>query len=528
MADTKALKKRIRELEGKVDYLEQILDSIPGHVYWKNQKGIYQGCNKTQLNALGLTREEFIGKTLPEIANRAPAETPAVHKLREENYIPTIDKIDKKVLRTKKDITVEENFTDANGRCTVFLTKKAPLKTKKGKAIGLVGLSVDIAEYKNPEFLSGVYFQNILDVLPENFYWVDKNGVVLGCNNNQAKLFGFNSSNEIVGKTIHDIAKKLGWSKEISTAVRNNDLMVMKTRNSIKAEETCILAGKLKTFLSYKHPLFNNKQEVVGLFGVTVDISDRKELENALRESKEKAEEISRMKSDFIHNMEHDIRTPFAGIYGMSAALARRETDPEKKECLELITESSKELLDYANYILAFAKIEEDYDKIILKEFSVNKLVQAVVRMEKPPAKIKGLELNCTISKNVPDIIIGDVTRFKGILINLISNAIKFTEKGQVSVNVELVSKTTEVVTLSFSVSDTGIGIPKDKQKNIYDKFFRINASNQGIYKGFGLGLQVVKKFVEELNGQLSLQSAPSEGTTFTFTLPFKLPVPSL
>lgn len=511
MADDTTLKQKIQEMEQEIDTLKQIIEHIPTHVYWKNKNGIYQGCNKAQAATLGLKSPEDIqGKTINELIDN--------------KYVSDIDKNDKKIMRSGKALTLEEAAPDIHGKPAVYLTQKTPLHDKQGRITGLLGTSTDITAFKKTEFLSNVYFQNILDVLPENFYWTNKNGVVLGCNNNQAKLFGFESSEDITGKSIRDIGNKLGWDKKTAATVRKNDLAVMRTKIPLKAEETCVLDGKLRTFLSYKHPLIDTKKRVMGVFGITVDITEQKELETALRIAKEKAEEASQMKSEFIHNMEHDIRTPFAGIYSMSHALAAQENDAEKKEALTLIADSSKELLEYANHILAFAQIEEEFNKVISKPFSFQNLVKSIITMEGPPARNKKIQLNYTISKNMPETVLGDPDRLKGILINLTSNAIKFTEKGSVSITVDLLKKKKNEAIISLSVKDTGIGIPKDKQKSIYDKFFRVNPSNQGIYKGFGLGLKVVKKFVEELNGEIDLDSTVGKGTTFTLTLPFRLP----
>jgi len=368
------------------------------------------------------------------------------------------------------------------------------------------------------------YLQQIIEHIPTHVYWKNKQGVYQGCNKAQAKTLGLKSSDEIIGKTT---AQLLGPG--IASHHEKLDKAIMRENREERVEEASLDSEKKPaTYLSIKAPLYNKKQKVSGLLGVSIDITKIKEAEKALLEAKEKAEEISQMKSEFIHNMEHDIRTPFAGIYGMSDVLARQETDPDKKEALALIAESSKELLEYANHILAFAQIEEEFNKIISKSFSINTVVKSVISMERPAAKNKGLVIDYTLAKNIPEAVVGDPGRLKGILINLASNAIKFTNQGSVEINVKLLNKQKDNVIISFSVKDTGIGIPKDKQKSIYEKFFRVNASNRGIYKGFGLGLQVVKKFVEELNGELSLESSEGSGSIFTFTLPFKLKAKTL
>ncbi|HEV2613085.1 MAG TPA: PAS domain-containing sensor histidine kinase [Gammaproteobacteria bacterium] len=505
------LKQRVQDLEQEIDYLKQILEHIPTHVYWKNKKGVYQGCNKAQAATLGLKSiNEFSGKTIDQL----------IHS----DYIPAIVKNDQKIMRSKQTQTIEESCPDTHGNPAIYLSKKTPLFDKKGRVTGLLGVSTDITELKKTEFLSSIYFQNILDVLPENFYWADKEGVILGCNNNQAKFFGLQSSTSLIGKTIYEAAENSGWSQETINALRKNHNRVMRAQTPMKVEEICIIDGTPRTFLSYKNPLINHKKQVMGVFSVTVDITEQKELEKALRVAKEKAEEMNRMKSEFIHNMEHDIRTPFAGIYGMSTTLAQRETDPEKKEALELIAHSSEELLSYANHILSFAQVEEEFSHIIVKEFDLHKLINAIISMERPAAKNKGIELHYTLPKNIPETLVGDVNRLKSILINLISNAIKFTKKGSVSVDVKLEHKNKKQAVLSFTVKDTGIGIPKDKIHLIYDKYFCLNPNND-TWKSFGLGLKIVNKFVEELGGEIKLDSILGNGSTFTVTLPFQIPL---
>lgn len=363
------------------------------------------------------------------------------------------------------------------------------------------------------------YLKQIISLMPGNVYWKNKKGCYLGCNKNAADLVGLKTQEDIVGKTLYDLVPH-----SMAQSVDKTDKRIMRKKKEERVEELGFdVSRNPATYLSVKTPLYNKKQKVTGLLCVSVDITVSKLAEKALREAKEKAEEMNRMKSEFIHNMEHDIRTPFSGIYSMSSILAKQEMDLEKKEALQLISQSSKELLEYANHILAFAQIEEAFHQSVLKHFSIRKLVQSVITMEKPPAKIKALELIATISDNVPDTVCGDPARLKGILINLISNAIKFTKKGRVTVNVTVTEKNKKTLLLSFEIKDTGIGIPKEKQHSIYDKFFRLNSSHKDPLEGFGLGLQVVKKFITELGGALHLESTLGKGSVFTVKLPFKV-----
>ena len=222
-----------------------------------------------------------------------------------------------------------------------------------------------------------------------------------------------------------------------------------------------------------------------------------KDIEAELRIAKEKAEEANRLKMEFIQNMEHDIRTPFSGIFGLASTLLRREQDEKKKEYLSYITQSAKELLDYCNGILDFSKIEFG-EPIVSKRFNLTEAIERVTNMELAAAKNKNLSLTYELI-DTPKYLLGDEHRLIRILVNLLSNAIKFTEQGQVKLTVKGYEQNPKKIILKFTVEDTGIGIHPDKQKIIGQKFVRLLPSNKGIYKGLGLGLPVVKQYINDL-----------------------------
>ena len=249
-------------------------------------------------------------------------------------------------------------------------------------------------------------------------------------------------------------------------------------------------------------------------------------MEAALLKAKSSAEAANTLKIEFIHNMEHDIRTPFSGIYGMAQLLLENETDLMKRDFLQDIVNCAKELLEYSTGILDFSLIESDSLPIVSKKFSINKLLEGLVAMETPPAKVKDLEFTAHCDSNVPDVVMGDRYRLQRILINLVSNAIKFTNQGCVRLSVKLgkIMGPRHIV-LCFIIEDTGIGIPKDKQDVIFERFSRLLPSNQRQYKGQGLGLRLVRQFVDEMDGDIELKSAAGKGTTFTCSFTFKLPL---
>lgn len=365
------------------------------------------------------------------------------------------------------------------------------------------------------------YLDKIIAVTPGSLYWKDKNGRYLGCNEFMVKTSNLSSVNDIVGKTDYEL-----WP-ESADKITQNDREVMQTGKMKFLEETVkIHDGTVMYFTGVKMPLKDENEAVIGVIGNSLDITHHKKTELALLDAKDKAEKADKIKTEFIRNMEHDIRTPFNGIWGLAEYLWEHEQDAEKKELLGDISLSAKELLDYCNNILDFSKIESGTLPIIEKKFDVKQLIDSIIAIEKPAAKLKELELILDYPNNIPLNLLGDAHRLQRILINLISNSIKFTETGHVKLTVQLVKLIDDRnAIVLFKVEDTGIGIPADKQNFIYEKFTRLTPANTGAYRGIGLGLRVVKQFTEEMKGEIELESELGQGSEFTCIFPFKLPL---
>lgn len=362
----------------------------------------------------------------------------------------------------------------------------------------------------------------IMDCTPGSLYWKDKEGRYLGCNTFMVKTAGLLSSEDIIGKTDFEL-----WPDH-ANEIRKNDVKVMSSGKAISLEEKVqIQSGEYMHFASSKVPLKDEHGSIIGIICNSLDITKLKETEAALKAANEKSELSNKAKSSFIENMEHDIRTPFNGVWGFANILAERENDPEKKEFLESIATCAKELLDYCDSVLDFSRIEHGITPVFEKSFNVRELVNSVMKIESIAAKHKNLSFSINQSSKLPNIVIGDPYRLKRILLNLVSNAIKFTNKGGIKISVTKEGKKpqTRLCILKFVIEDTGIGIPESKQSVIYEKFTRGTPSNQGIYKGQGLGLRIVKQFISELEGDIHLDSETNKGTVFTFLLPFKLPL---
>jgi len=256
------------------------------------------------------------------------------------------------------------------------------------------------------------------------------------------------------------------------------------------------------------------------LLGVSLDITKQKRVEADLRAAKVEAEAVNQIKSEFIANMSHDIRTPLSGIIGMAEAL-RREPAPEKREEYgSLLVNAGHQLLDLLNEIIEITQIESGNLDKNYHDFNLKKTFEKIIDLVKPSLIQKKLDLKFEFDDTLPLYIIADEVRLHRIVLNLVGNAIKFTNEGYIRIAAKNAGEEDQKINLVIVVEDTGVGVPKDKQKHIFDRFHRLTTSYQGGYQGSGLGLTIVKQLVEDLGGKLDLQSTLGKGSSFTCIIP--------
>jgi len=323
---------------------------------------------------------------------------------------------------------------------------------------------------------------------------------------------------EILGSSIAQI-----FGEEIARPFVETVQRVISTGRGESIEYSLPFAGEERWFLGRVSPI-QPPGEVARTVCMTArDITARKENEDELRRAKESAEAASQAKSEFLANISHEFRTPMNGILGMTELILDTDINSEQREYLEMVKSSADSLLRLLSDILDFSKVEAGKVELVDHEFALAQSLAETLQVMRFRAQQKGIELRWRTSAEVPERVMGDSTRLRQVLVNLVGNAIKFTERGEVAVQVETQEQSKDRVVLHFRVKDSGIGIPKDKQSMIFEAFTQADSSTTRKYGGTGLGLAITTRLVTLMEGKLWVESEWGQGSTFHFTVTFGL-----
>lgn len=360
------------------------------------------------------------------------------------------------------------------------------------------------------------FLDRIINTIPVGVFWKDLSLRYQGCNKSFAEDAGFKTPLEIIGKSDDELC----WH-ENAHAYQLDDLEVINSGVAkLNIEEPLVIHdGSTISLLTGKAPLRNIKGEIIGVLGSYFDISLLKKTQIELIAARMKAEENDRLKSAFLANMSHEIRTPMNGILGFTDLLKDPENTIQDQELyIQMIEKSGRRMLRTINDIIDISKIEAGQMDTTISQVNINQQLSFILQFFMPEAKAKGLKLSANLT--LPDdkaLFYTDLDKFNAIITNLVKNAIKYTLKGSVSFGYEFVKNQ-----LQLYVTDTGIGIPKDRQNAIFDRFVQADIADKMALEGSGLGLTISRAFVEMLGGSISLESQEGVGSKFTVHLPAK------
>ena len=503
LTDITRSKKLEEELKSSNEFFRQVVESVPDAVVTIDRQGLVTGWNREAVKLFGWTAEEASGKPLDDLVGTDS----------EKNVIESVKVIEGQIIRG-----LECNRRGKGSVENKVFVSVAPIVID-GESIGAVGIYTDLSDRESIlEKLRAnqIRFKSITDSAQDAVIIMDDTGCISFFNTSAERMFGYHRS-EALGKQLHNLLVPEAYGEMFDLGFAD----FRKTGKGIVIGRVMEMEGQRKDGKVFPVELSVSSFFTDGGWhatGILRDITDRKRIELDLIEAREGALNAVRTKSEFLANMSHEIRTPLNAIIGTTDLLWETDIDQRQRNYLRVCRNAGENLLSLINDILDISKVEAGRIDLEFIPFDLSENVEKTCETLALRAHEKGLELNSRILPGTPGWVAGDPSRLRQILINLIGNAIKFTEKGEVTVTVG----SNPDGSTSFSVKDSGIGIPEGKLESIFISFTQADSSHTRRFGGTGLGLTICRKLVELMGGVMAVKSEIGKGSEFSFSIPFE------
>ena len=508
MAERKRVDAAMRQSEKR---FRSLVETTSDWIWETDARGVYTYSSPRIKDLLGYEVDEVLGRTpfdlMPAETARKAAELFAELAVSHRHFA-----------------RLEHVNLHKDGRRIVVESSGVPIVDDAGNLLGYRGINRDVTERKQAEeelAFERFLLTTLMDNCPDYIYFKDAQSRFLRISRVLAEHFGLADPAEACGKTDFDFFERARAEEAFADEQR-----VMRTGRPVvdKEERQIWPDGRFSWVSTSKVPLRSASGEIVGTFGISRDITERKQFESQLRGAKEAAEAANRAKSAFLANMSHEIRTPMNAILGMTELVLDTRLDPQQREFLHVVIESGEALLALISDILDFSRIDAERIALDRAVFDLRESLGDTMKSLAAQADAKGIELACDVHADVPGLVVGDAGRLRQIVVNLVGNAIKFTQRGEVLMQVDCPSRVGDHAMLHFAVSDTGIGIPEEKRQAIFEVFEQADNSTTRRFGGTGLGLAISSRLVEMMGGRIWVESEEGRGSTFHFTARFDTP----